>query len=61
VNPETPLLIIAPMADAFDLAQLPWCEAGRDKISGNRTKFKNLEMGEDIFDAMPFLPSFLLA
>lgn len=51
--PQPPLLIIAPIADDFDLAQLPWCDAAREKVSVNRAKFKNLEIAEVIVDAMP--------
>ncbi len=61
MNPDPPLLIIAPMADACNLARLPWCEAAREKISVNRAKFENLDMVEVIVDAMPFLLSRLTA
>lgn len=61
MNPEPPLLIIARLANAFDLAQLPWCEAARERISVNHAKFKNLEMLEVIVDAMPFVLSRLTA
>ncbi|MEH6827428.1 hypothetical protein [Parasphingorhabdus sp.] len=61
MNPEPPLLIIAPLTDGFDLAQLPWCEAARERISVNHAKFKNMEMVEVIVDAMPFLLSRLTA
>ncbi|MEO9600745.1 hypothetical protein [Parasphingorhabdus sp.] len=54
---EPPLLIIAPMASDFDLAQLPWAEATGEKISANLSKFKEFEMVEVIVDAMPFLLS----
>jgi hypothetical protein len=61
MNPEPPLLIIAPLTDDFDLAQMLWCEAARERISVNHAKFKNLEMVEVIVDAMPFLLSRLTA
>jgi hypothetical protein len=61
MNPEPPLLIIAPLTDGFDLAQLPWCEAARERISVNHAKFKNMAMVEVIVDAMPFLLSRLTA
>ena len=52
--PQPPLLIIAQIADDFDLAHLPWCDAARKKVSVNRAKFRNLELAEVIVDAMPF-------
>ena len=55
MNPEPPLLIIAPLANTLDLTQVPWCDAAKDKISVNRDKFQNMEMAEVIVDAMPFL------
>ncbi|VWX56926.1 hypothetical protein [Sphingorhabdus sp. 109] len=55
--PDPPLLIIAPVADDTDLTQLPWCEAARERLSVNRSKFENLEMAEVVFDAMTFLVS----
>jgi len=58
---QPPLLIIAPLADDFDLAQLPWCDAAREKVSVNHAKFTNLEMVEVIVDAMPFLLTRLTA
>jgi hypothetical protein len=61
MNPEPALLIIAPLTDDFDLAQMLWCEAARERISVNHAKFKNLEMVEVIVDAMPFLLSRLTA
>jgi len=61
MNPEPPLLIIAPLTDDFDLAQMLWCEAASERISVNHAKFKNLEMVEVIVDAMPFLLSRLTA
>ena len=57
MNPEPPLLIIAPVADDFDLAQLPWSEAASARISVNSAKFDELEMLEVIVDGMPFLLS----
>jgi len=61
VNPEPSLLIIARLADDFDLTDLPWSETASAKISINRAKFKNLEMVEVIVDAMPFQLSRLTA
>jgi hypothetical protein len=61
INPEPPLLIVAPLTDDFTLTQMPWCEAARTNISVNRAKFKNLEMVEVIVDAMPFRLSRLTA
>lgn len=58
---QPPLLIIAPLADDFDLAQLPWCDAASAKVSVNRAKFTDLEMLEVIVDAMPFLLTRLTA
>ena len=57
MNPEPPLLIIAPLADGFDLAHLPWSEAARERISVNSVKFGELEMLEVIVDGMSFLLS----
>lgn len=53
--PQPPLLILSQITDDFDLAQLPWCESARDKVTLNRAKFRNLEMVEIIVDAMPFV------
>jgi len=61
INPEPPLLIIAPVADDFVLTQAPWCKAANTNMVVNRTKFKNLEMAEVIVDAMPFRLSRLTA
>jgi hypothetical protein len=61
VDPEPPLLIIAALADSFDLAHLPWTEAARERISVNSAKFRDLDMLEVIVDGMPFLLSHLTA
>ncbi|MEH6662891.1 MAG: hypothetical protein V7679_14680, partial [Parasphingorhabdus sp.] len=61
INPEPPLLIIAPVADEFVLTQAPWCKAANTKMVVNRAKFTNLEMAEVIVDAMPFRLSRLTA
>lgn len=61
MNHEPPLLIIASLADGFDLAHLPWSEAARERISVNSAKFDELEMLEVIVDGMPFLLSRLSA
>jgi hypothetical protein len=61
VHPDPPLLIISQIADDFDLARLPWCDAARKKVSVNQAKFTNLEMAEVIVDAMPFLLTRLTA
>lgn len=53
--PQPPLLILAPLADEFDLAQLPWCDAAQKTVTVNQAKFTNLDMVEVIVDAMPFL------
>jgi len=58
---QPPLLIIAPLADDFDLTRLPWRGAAREKVSVNHAKFPNLEMAEVIVDAMPFLLTRLTA
>lgn len=57
MNSEPPLLIIAPVADDFDLADVPWSDAARERISVNSAKFNELEMLEVIVDGMPFLLS----
>ncbi len=57
MSSEPPLLIIAPVADDFDLADVPWSDAARERISVNTAKFNELEMLEVIVDGMPFLLS----
>ena len=54
---EPPLLIIAHIADGFDLALLPWPETAKARISVNSAKFGEIDMLEIIFDSMPFLLS----
>jgi hypothetical protein len=57
VNPEPALLIVAPVADGFDLAHIPWSRTARERISVNNDKFSELDMLEIIVDGMPFLLS----
>ncbi len=61
MNPDPPLLIIAPVADDSHLADAPWSDAARERISVNHTKFNELEMLEVIVDGMSFLLSRLTA
>ena len=57
MNPEPALLVIAPLAEGFDLTHFPWSQAATERISVNSAKFSELDMLEVIVDGMPFLLS----